>query len=369
MNNMQKARGRMMLKHPFFATLVLSTPWKVRTDIPTAATDGKFMYYNPEFMDSLDSSECIQFVLAHEAAHVMFEHVTRRSNRNPTLWNVAADYAINWILVNSGFTLPKQGGKTLGLLDKKWADMTAEQIYDKLVDEQSKKGGKGDKSDDSTAGLGNDVLDPADMSPEERAKLDREVRQRVAQAANIARMAGKIPAGLERYIDEIMNPVVPWYDYLREYMTATAADDESWTRRNRRYTDHVFPDRYSERMGEVVFIGDTSGSISTSELAKVAAETAACAEQVKPERVRLVWADTRVAGEQVFECGEAIVCEPKGGGGTDMRVALAHVAQYEPVVVVLVTDGYTPWPDQVPYPLIVCCTTEAAVPIGQVIRL
>lgn len=374
MNNMQKARAKMMLKHPFFATLVLSTPWVERTDIPTAATDGKYMYYNPAFMDSLENSEQIQFVLAHESAHVMFEHVFRRGNRNPTLWNIAADFAINWILVESGFEMPKKDGKNIGLLDKKYADKTAEQIYDELQKETEKKGGlrgdgKGGVEGFDPGGMGGDILDPADMSPEERAKTEREVRQRVAQAASVARMAGKVPGALARHIDEILNPSVPWYEYLREYMTAVAADDESWLRRNRRYTDYVFPSRHSERMGEIIFIGDTSGSISNQELAKVAAETAFCAEQVKPEKIRLVWADTRVAGEQEFECGEPIRIDPKGGGGTDMCVPLKYVEKYEPVVVVLMTDGHTPWPKDTSYPLIVCCTTDAPVPLGKVIRM
>ena len=368
MDNMQKARARMMLKHPFFATLVLSTPWKERKDIPTAATDGKVMYFNREFMDSLENVEQIQFVLAHESAHVMFEHCFRRGNRDPLLYNIAADYAINWILSQSGFEMPRQNGKPIGLLDEQYKDMTAEQIYDKLLQEGKKGGGKGGKDGDGGVMAG-DVLDPGEMSAEDQAKASREVRQKIAQAVNVARLAGKIPGGLERYIDEIMNPSVPWYDYLREYMTATAADDESWARRNRRYTDYVFPSRHSERMGPIIFIGDTSGSIRSEELAKVAAEVGYCAETVKPEQVRLVWADTRVAGEQVFECGEPIKIDPKGGGGTDMQVPLRYVEQYDPIVVVLMTDGYTPWPSDTPYPLIVCCTTDAPVPIGRVIRL
>jgi predicted metal-dependent peptidase len=119
-----------------------------------------------------------------------------------------------------------------------------------------------------------------------------------------------------------------------------------------------------------VLIGDTSGSIGNDELVKYMSEAAAIAEEVRPEHIRIMWADTRVAGEQVFEEGEPITPKPMGGGGTDMRVPLREAEQYEPEVVVLFTDGYTPWPDgEPPFPLIVCCTTETEVPIGIDVRI
>jgi predicted metal-dependent peptidase len=140
-------------------------------------------------------------------------------------------------------------------------------------------------------------------------------------------------------------------------------------RRNRRFQNVYLPARHSEKMGEIVLIGDTSGSIGNDELCKYMAEAGAIAEDVHPERIRILWADTKVAGEQVFEEGELIVAKPKGGGGTDMRVPLKKAEDYQPEVVVLFTDGYTPWPDVEPdYPLIVCCTTDVNVPIGMDIR-
>ena len=195
-------------------------------------------------------------------------------------------------------------------------------------------------------------------------------KQRVAQAASIARLCGKMPAELERLVTEILDPVVPWPEVLREYMTRTSQDDESWARRNRRYNAVCLPRRYSQRLDEIIFIGDTSGSIGNDALAQGVAEVRSVAEQMRPERIRIVWADAAVAGEQVFELHDEIIAEPKGGGGTDMTVPLHYVEQFNPPVVVLMTDGYTPWPAvEPPYPLIVLCTTDAPCPVGQVIRV
>jgi predicted metal-dependent peptidase len=374
MNKMQKAKAKMLLTQVFFATLVMSTPMVVDTTLPTAATDMLTIFYNPAFIEGLTLPQ-VMFVLAHEVMHIVFKHGLRRGSRNPQLWNIACDYAINLILHEAGFEVI-QGC----LFDPRFKGMSAEQVYDMLKQEMDKenkkrkqngegKAGPGDLHQD-TSGMGEDVREPANIDAEARAKAEQQIQQKVAQAANMARMAGKMPAGVARLVDEILNPTVPWQDLLREYMTRVTKDNESWSRRNRRFTDVYLPSRHSQRMGEIVVIGDTSGSITNQELARIASEVAAISEAVNPERIRLVWADTEVAGEQEFEAGDIIKADPKGGGGTDMRVPLQHIDQYQPEIAVLVTDGYTPWPNVEPeYPLIVVCTTKVDVPIGQVVRI
>lgn len=378
MNKMQKARARMMIAHPFYATLVLNTPLVETTQLPTAAVDDRNMYYNPAFMESLDTANCVQFVFAHEVMHMTFNHVWRLGERDRELWNIACDYVINDMLLKSGMSAPRIKGQVIGLFDSRYtSNMSADEVYAKLLKEREQKrkqngGGKpGDKPNDkpNDGGWGGDLRDPVDATPEAKARAETAARQRLAQATDVARRAGLLPGHLKELIDKALNPVLPWQEMLREYMTEIIHDDESWSRRNRRFADTVLPARHSERMGEIVFIGDTSGSIASDELAKVAAEVAYCADLVKPECVRLVWADTRVTSEQVFEEGEPIICKPTGGGGTDMRVPLKHVEKYEPSVVVLMTDGFTPWPTTpLPYPLIVCCTTNVDVPCGQTVR-
>lgn len=381
MNNLQKAKARMLIGHPFFATLLLSTPVIEDRTIPTAATDMKVIRYNPDFFAPLTIGQ-IAFVLAHEVLHIAFAHGFRRMERHPLGWNIAADYAINLLLKEAGFEFVEGG-----LLDEQYKGMSAEQIYEKLKQDQQKgkgpdgsgrqpgkSGGKqpsnGFGSGDKVPGVGQDILDPDVSSPEDAVEAQRQIQQKVAQAANMARMAGKLSGSLERFVDEVLNPKVPWPALLRDYMTRVTHDTESWSRRNRRFTDIYLPARHNYRMGEIIVIGDTSGSISAEELNKVGAEVSSISDLMQPERIRVLWADTSVAKEQVFEPGEVLTFEPAGGGGTDMRVPLDHAEQYDPQVVVLITDGYTPWPDVPPsYPLIVCCTTDAAVPVGEVVRI
>jgi predicted metal-dependent peptidase len=385
MELMKKARAQMMLKHPFFASLLMSMDSVAVPDgsvlpngmpCPTMATDMKKIYYNPRWVEEeLRETPKVMFVMAHEVMHVCLEHGLRRMRRNPILWNIAGDFAINLVLVDAGFDYPGNG-----CYDEKYKGWSADQIYEDLqkkVDKAKAKGGSGEPGKDGVPGFDElhgeegDLIDPpGGDNPASQAELKRGIQQKVAQATQMARLAGKLPGELERIVGEILDPKVPWQDLLRDFVTRITKDDESWNRRNRRFGHVYLPSRWSERMGEIVIIGDTSGSIGNEELSKYACEVNSIIELLAPERIRMVWADTRVAGEQVFEEGETFKPIPKGGGGTDMTVPLRHVEKYEPEVVILLTDGYTPWPDRdPPYPLITCCTTEVDVPVGKTVRI
>jgi predicted metal-dependent peptidase len=371
------------MEQPFFATLLLKTPVVITEDIPLAATDMKNIYFNPNFLDTLDIGG-VMTVCAHEVGHNALLHSARKEGRNHELWNMAGDHAINLMLIDQGFSCPSSVGGGW-LADPKYKGWSAERIYDDLRQEQQAqqkkpgkgKGGKGSGDPGSGEGgkrdwLHGDLLPTPSQNAAEEAETVRRMKQNVAQAANAARLAGKLKGDLAQLVDEFLNPKVPWSDLLRDYLMRVVKDDESWSRRSRRFGHVYLPARHSERMGPIVIIGDSSGSIwcSPDELKTFATEIQSVADMVQPEHIRLIWADTEVASEEVFEQGQPLKFEVKGGGGTDMRVPLKHVEQYNPEVVILLTDGYSPFdPIDPPYPLIVCCSTEAPIPVGQVIRI
>lgn len=397
MKIIQKARGQMATKHVFFASLVLSTRCVEDKTIPTLATDMTKIMYNPDFVNGLNDVKLVIFGLAHEVMHIALKHGLRRGHRHPVGWNMACDYAINLQLQKAGFTLIPDI-----LVDERFDGMSAEQIYDTLKEEaqdgggsqggqsgnqkgpQGRGGGSGRQRGPRGSGganggfgehldkqLGGDLKEPEGLTDGERAQMEQQISQQVAQAASMARMQGTMPADLQRLVEGILNPPLPWQQVLAEFMfQAAKATDETWSRRDRRFPDTYLPGRYSETMGEITIIGDTSGSIDNQIFAQAGAEIDGMMDMVKPERVRVVWADdTDCANEEIFEAGEPVVLNPKGGGGTDMRKPLRFVEQYDPRVVILITDGYTPWPAVEPdFPLIVLCSTEVAVPIGKVVR-
>lgn len=420
-----KAKARLLMDHPFFATLLLRTQVVVTDAIPLAATDGDHIYYNPDFLE-ICTVEDVMCVLAHEVGHDSLLHSIRLGARNADVWNQACDHAINLMLIDQGFKCPKSvpGG---WLADPKFKGMSADRIYDELRREQQSqpksgqgkpgKGqpGQGDPSqgnqpgdqqgDDPSDGSGKpqpgkggnrpsdqnasggkpgpkqegrdwlhgDVLPTKAADPAQQAAAEQRAKQRVAAAANMARMAGKLKGELARMVDDMLEAKVHWTEVLREHMTEVVRSRDNWARRNRRYSSIYLPSRRERKMGPIIFIPDTSGSMMGDDMEKICSEIAHCSMQTQPEHIRVVWADAAVQGEQVFDPNTFSykALDPKGGGGTDMRVPLKHVEKYQPQVVVLMTDGYTPWPSNpCPFPVICICTTEKKCPEWmQVIRV
>lgn len=381
MNPIELARSRMMLRYVFFASLIMATElvelkdcpstFDVDRGDPTAATDMRKIYYNAAFMESL-SPDVAMFVLAHEMMHIMLKHGLRRNGRDPEIWNIAADFAINIILRDHGFKLwqhcwhdkfpadnPKTGQKGTPV---NWTGKSAEEIYNLIMEELKKNpqaGGTGGGNMDK------DLREPGDLDGAAQGALERQIDQKIAQAAMAAKLSGQLSAQLDQLVQGILNPPLTWQELLREFATRVTNDNESWNHRNRRIADVYLPSRRNLTMGELVGIGDTSGSLTGSGIfAQIGAEIEEIREQVKPERIRWIWADDEECNlEQIFEADEEVMLTPKGGGGTDMRRPLKHIEQFDPVVGILVTDGYTPWPEEAtPFPLIILCNTDQECP-------
>lgn len=380
-SKISKAKARLLMEHPFFATLLLRTQVLVTDQtadgqrIELAATDGNHIYYNPEFLEDC-SVEDTMAVLVHEVGHDSLMHSLRLGSRNADLFNQAADHAINIMLEDQGFRCPKSvpGG---WLADQKYKGLSADRIYGDLRRNppppppkggkggQNGKGGKPGAQQPGRDWLHGDVLPNKASTPAEQAAAEQRAKQRVAAAANMARMAGKLKGDLARMVDDFLETKVPWTDVLRDYMLKVTKTRDSWTRRNRRFPDVFLPSRFERKMGPIVFIPDTSGSMMGDDMEKICSEMAHCATQTQPENIRVLWADTEVQGEQVFNPVEFSydALKPVGGGGTDMRVPLKYAEQYDPQIVVLLTDGYTPWPDAPPpYPVIIINTTTSKCP-------
>ena len=133
----QKARTTLLLDHPFFGTLLFRLGGKALRSVATMATDGVSLFYNPEFVETLNAAE-LAGVLAHEVMHPALQHHTRRSDRDHARWNMACDYAINPMLLDAGLTLPKDV-----LIDNRFRGMSAERIYNLIEEDDSQEGSSG----------------------------------------------------------------------------------------------------------------------------------------------------------------------------------------------------------------------------------
>ena len=127
---MDKTRLRLLLDYPFFGSLALTLLHKENSNIPTCSTDGRSLNYNPQFVDNLTQNEKL-FLYLHEICHIILGHSVRRKGRDPKLWNIAGDHAVN-ILLRESVDLPRPEG---GLYNSNYQGLSAEEIYSKLNEE------------------------------------------------------------------------------------------------------------------------------------------------------------------------------------------------------------------------------------------
>lgn len=392
----QKARTTLLLDHPFFGTLLFRLGARACGSIATIATDGVSLFYNPEFVDTLNAAE-LAGVLAHEVMHPALQHHTRRGNRDHCRWNMACDYAINPILLDTGLTLPKDV-----LIDDRFRGMSAERIYNLIEEDDKQEGSSGQPESQPEAGsdgvengsLVNDssggdpqapatpggvgqVLDAPDPEAESGPSVAEQAREwqiAVEQAETVARVAGKLPGGAIRAMEASQAAGVDWREMLRRAWSDTIPADYSWTRPNRR---HVWAGLYlpgitSEGVGEIAIAVDCSGSVSSRQLGLFEAEIRSILAGQRPRLVHVLYFDAAVQKVETYEAGQPISLSPVGGGGTDFRPCfdwLDHEG-IVPETLVFLTDLCGTFPSEAPaYPVIWASTEDRKAPFGQVVPM
>jgi predicted metal-dependent peptidase len=354
-----KAKTALILEHPFVGTVALGMPFILSEDIPTAATNGKRVMFNPTFVDELTDEE-VKFVVAHECLHPMLEHNFRRGDRDPRKWNQAADYVINKLLVDEGIgKMPK-----MGLLDDNIYQAghgTSDGIYNILPDNPD----------------GNDPLDnceDGEGSPAEQAQQQAEWKVKVAQAAQAAKMMGKVSASMQRLIDDVLQPKVDWREVLQRFIVKCKTDQRTFARFNRRFIPQglYLPTTTGESLGELVFAIDCSGSIDQHTVNQFAAEIRNVKDDLNPARVHVLYFDSEVSHVESYGPDDALDIKPHGGGGTDFAPVFEKIEQLgvDPVAVVFLTDlCCNSFGNQPACPVLWVTTEAGEAPFGEVVEM
>ena len=354
MDKLTKARARLILKHPFWGALLLHLEPVEAPGLGTCGTDGHTLYYDQEQLDKWTDDE-VMGVIAHEGAHCAFQHISRLQHRERDKWNAATDMAANEILVADGLTLPANGLFPPNDLKGK----SAEEIYAKLKDGKKSK----PLDDHSKWSVSGDKEDKG---------LEREWREHVAQAAQLAKAQGKLPGSIDSLIGEVLRPRLDWRDLLRDYIQSAAKTDYKLSPPNKRYL-HL-PLYLPSIQGETVELAvaiDSSGSVSDKLLTEFMGEIKGIAEQFSSFRVHLVVCDAEVQEYRVVEEEWDWPKKIKGRGGTDFRPVFEELRQkgVEPSILVYFTDLYGEFPrDEPSYPVLWATSTkDYKVPFGDVI--
>lgn len=368
--DVSKARAILLYELPYLAELAFATPVRETELLPTAGvTRNGVLWVNPRFWESLSPREQA-FVLGHELLHLLLDHAGRVGDRDPELWNVAVDVVVNEALTQGisrhgwGLVPPKEPAPILardvGLWDA--ARLTGEEIYELLrregrrVETNLLRGACG-------SGAGGNPL-PAELEAEKGlSDTERALLRRKTLAE--AKAWGNLPLGVLREVEGLLEPKVPWPQLLRAYLRGSLAQalgksDFTFRKPSRRSDEAILPSLQRPLL-RVVTVVDTSGSMGEAELAQAVAEVEAVAREVA--EVTLLSCDAEVHARGRVQGRRDAQKLLRGGGGTDMGVGLAEALKLRPDVIVVLTDGYTPWPEKSPaVPVIVVLLGEGEAP-------
>jgi predicted metal-dependent peptidase len=379
----------MLLHCPFFASLLLDMmdiklgkfPEIFPPGNETMATNGKKVWVDEDFISSLKLPEAV-FVMCHEVGHAMWLHMSRGKHYSdngfdgkpfdPRLWNVAGDYVINDMLIQSKVgKMPK-----IGLHDTSIAESgdLVDDVYRKLLKEQEKNGGGGKgggHNNQGPDGQSDGTLDTHVMPASGQVESEAEWKRAVTTARDAAKSQGKMPAGLERFVDDLLKPKIPWTEKLRHAFTkAVGRDASDWNRLHRRryiMQGVIMPSYKGFGCGVVVFCVDTSGSMSQQEIAQGLSECDSILTDCNPEYVYLIGCDARVETVHELGSGDTLqgnepACTLGGGGGTSFIPPFEWLEEHgiRPDCLVYFTDmgGSFPREEDADFPVIWCATTE-----------
>ena len=351
------ARVGLLLRSSFFGNLATRLKLVNADDwCATAATDGRHFYYNTRFIKMLKPKE-IEFLFGHEVLHVCYDHFGRRGDRDPQLWNVANDFAVN------GDLKKHKVGEFITsvpcLYDAKYENKASEEIYDDLYENAEKisisdlldrvldEHLDGDEGDGEGEGQesGKGGKRPR-LSKEEREKIKDEIKEAILSAAQTCD-AGNLPGGIKRIIQNLTEPKMSWRELLRMQLESTIKSDYTWLRSSRKgwHVDAVMPGMRNTDMIDIMVFMDMSGSIGETQGRDFMSEIKGIMETFDAYRILVACFDTEVYNLQVFtsENLDSIdTYELMGGGGTDFECMFDFMKQQEiePKRLVVFTDGY-----------------------------
>lgn len=380
------------MREEFFGTVAMMLVLQEASEwCPTAATDGKFLYYNAEFVNSLDNSE-LQFLVCHEILHCVYDHIGRCGKRDSQLWNIAIDLLVNSVLVECRI------GKMInsGFLDPRYtiSQWTAEEVYEDLL--RRKKNGEniefhygegfdvhlpGEEENENSTSNSNENDENKDFDEKnsngkkENRKnsgknekngmpvISKEMAEQVSNifkaaiisaAQNAQKSAGNLPLGIRLTVDSLIEPKIDWREILFRNMASLLKTDYHPLQLARRSFVLGYPIRAMAN-GEVakaaIFI-DASGSC-IEEVKYFLSEVKNIASQFSEIDILVGCFDTRVYNVKnfnIFNLHELEDYQPKGGGGTDFNAMFDYMKENHivPELLVVFTDGmpYGSWGDE-----------------------
>ena len=296
------ARIGLLLRHSFFGNMATRLKVKACDDwCPTAATDGRHLYYNTQFFNMLSNKQ-IEFVIAHEILHCVFDHIIRREDRDPQIYNIACDYLVNNVLVRD--RIGEKVDQIPIFQDFKYDRWTSEEVYDdifnKYDEEELKQLGElldehvdwektAEDGTPKTPVKGKDSEGQPKYSKDELKKIRDEIKENMMSSAQAAG-AGNMPAEIERIIKDLTEPKMNWREILRQQIQSTIRNDYTFQRPSRKnwHSGAILPGMNYDETIDICIAIDMSGSIGDHQARDFLSEIKGIMEQYEDGRIT-VW--------------------------------------------------------------------------------
>lgn len=314
-----------LMKRPnfaFYSTIMMSLNFIWSHEHDTLATNGKDLFINPEFWDTL-SKELQQSALFHEVQHVAYDHMGRLMNRDPQKWNIAADHVINLVAKENKFEI----GKTW-CCDDQYKGLSADEVYRRLPDQPQKNPMA-------------DLLKPSDTQSQHQQHIKGVLMRAAAMSKMRGDAPGSIPGDVQLFLDNLLNPKLPWTTILRKYLKMFDKSNYSFRLPNRRFMPaHYLPSLHGQKLLNLAIAVDISGSVSDDEFKRMVSEIHGILRMMKPDMITLLQFDTEIKSvHKVKSVNELSKVEFKGRGGTRVEPVFKWADENKPQALLIFTDG------------------------------
>ena len=367
----------------------------ITTDVPTAATNGRDCWFNPDFLFKdvkNEGDKGAAFVMVHEWLHKAGMHLVtyrRLAEQHAMRANMATDYWINdriqvadpqRILTEMPID---ENGKAIGLYDPKYHEWTVKRIFRELEQEQAGGGGEGEGESEGDAGFDNHDWEGAKkLNAEDNEKLTEDIKQAIRQGLHADAKAGA--GGLKDALGlgELVTPKISWRALLRMFMNSACRKKEqsTWRRPNRRFLhqDVIMPTLQGNSINEVVIARDTSGSMFfKGRLRDVTSEILGIVKAVSIDKIHFIDWDGQVESHEIYSSDELTAAPAMktatGGGGTDPTCVSDYLKEkgIKPDCVIMLTDGkINSWGNwTVPILWAITNDTKITAPVGKTIQI
>lgn len=385
----------------FFSAVAMKLKVVENPKVETMSTNGKVIYYNQQFLDSMSQDETTG-VLAHEVLHVANLHMCRRGTRDQKVWNMACDLAINPIVLESGLRLPT-GGLMPGV--SPFADFpvgeSAEKYYELLVKQgeggSAKKPDKEGEGNGGGSGEGEDQPKPQQSKPDGKDDKDgkgkpdgdghggkpapsqtqdtggfggvmdaepeqeSDIRATVEMAKEMSKSRGNMPGGLRNMFDS-GRTVIDWRTALQNLLTQKAKSDYIYSRPSRRAGGGVIlPVQDGYKCPKCAVLVDTSGSISDKVIGQFVAEIEAFRKEAKCETT-LIMHHTDAYSVTDVAVEDDLVMPRIQSGGTSHVDAIAKAVDSGAEFIVSLTDCESVYPQHPGMDVIWCRYNQSSRP-------